>query len=89
MKKEISLYEALTGFKFVLEHFDGKKILIQSSRGDIIKPKQLKTVEDLGLPFFKNSYKSGNLFIIFTINFPDKLSEPQIKKMKDVDLFYL
>jgi len=35
---DITLLEALTGFKVVLEHLDGRKVLISSKEGDIIKP---------------------------------------------------
>lgn len=36
------------------------------------------TVEDKGLPFHKNPYKFGNLFVLFTVKFPDTLSDSQI-----------
>ena len=35
---DITLLEALTGFKIVVEHLDGRKVLISSKDGDIIKP---------------------------------------------------
>jgi len=31
------------------------------------------TIEDKGLPFHKNSYKFGNLFVLFKVKFPDTL----------------
>ena len=40
----------------------------------VIKPEQLMTIEEKGLPFHKNPYKFGNLFILFTVDFPDNLS---------------
>jgi len=33
------------------------------------------TVEDKGLPFHKNPYKFGNLFILFKVVFPDSLNK--------------
>lgn len=33
------------------------------------------TIEGLGMPFHKTNYKYGNLFITFTIKFPDTLSD--------------
>ena len=35
---DITLLEALNGFKIAFEHLDGSKVLIQSKEGDIIKP---------------------------------------------------
>lgn len=37
-KAQISLLQALTGFKFVLTHLDGRKILVQNKDNEIIKP---------------------------------------------------
>jgi DnaJ family protein A protein 2 len=31
------------------------------------------TIPDKGLPFHKNPYKFGNLFILFTVKFPEQL----------------
>lgn len=38
----------------------------------------LMTIEDKGLPFHKNPYKFGNLFVLFNIQFPDSLSDAQV-----------
>ena len=43
----------------------------------VIKPDQLMTIEEKGLPFHKNPYKFGNLFILFHVDFPEKLSNDQ------------
>ena len=37
-KAHISLLQALSGFKFIITHLDGRKILIQSKENEIIKP---------------------------------------------------
>lgn len=75
IEKEISLYEALTGVDFVITHLDGRKIRIKNKPGEVIKPDDIKTVENHGMPFHKQPYKFGNLFVIFKISFPDKLNE--------------
>jgi DnaJ family protein A protein 2 len=74
---DISLLEALTGFEFIVEHLDGRKILVKSQPGVIIKPGVLKTVPDCGMPFFDRPYKCGNLYINFNIVFPTKLDKAQ------------
>ena len=73
----ISLVEALSGFKIVVSHLDERKILIQNKPGEIIKPGMLKTVRECGLPFFEGGYKFGNLYIAFNIVFPEKLDKNQ------------
>ena len=63
---------------------NGRRILIQSSPGEIIQPETLKTVEELGMPFFNSPYRFGNLYIDFQIIFPDKLTEEQSKKLSEI-----
>jgi len=46
IEKEISLLEALTGVDFVLKHLDGRKIRIKNKPGEVIKPDDIKTVEN-------------------------------------------
>jgi DnaJ homolog subfamily A member 2 len=75
IEKEITLLESLTGVDFALEYLDGSKFRVQSTPGQVIKPDSLMTIEDKGLPFHKNPYRFGNLFVIFRIKFPDTLDE--------------
>jgi len=73
----ITLLEALTGFEMIIEHLDGRKIHIKNKEGDIVKPGELKTVKECGMPFFESPFRYGNLFINFTIQFPEKLDQNQ------------
>jgi len=74
VEKEITLIEALTGVDFTLTHLDGKKIRIKNKVGEVIKPDDIKTVEGYGMPYHKQTYKFGNLFIIFKVKFPESIS---------------
>ena len=78
MEKEISLLEALTGVDFVIDFLDGSKFRVKSKPGVPIKPDTLMTVEEKGLPFHKNPYKFGNLFILFSVKFPERVDDDQI-----------
>ena len=80
MEKEITLLEALTGVDFVITHLDGSKLRIKNNPGEVIKPDEIKTVEDKGLPFHKQSYKNGNLFVLFKVKFPVKLNPQQLEQ---------
>ena len=44
----------------------------------------VKTVKNLGVPFFNSSDKYGNLYIKFKIVFPSKLTEEQKKKLNEI-----
>jgi len=73
MEKEITLYQALTGVDFVLDHLDGSKIRIKNTPGEVIKPEDIKTVYGKGLPFHKKTYEFGNLYVVFKVTFPKSL----------------
>ncbi len=91
-KSQITLVQALTGVNFMITHLDGKKVLIKSKEGEVIKPGVFKTVEDLGMPFFGRQYKYGKLYIDFEIVFPTKLDDQEVKKITEVikiDISYI
>lgn len=73
MDKEITLLEALTGVDFVITHLDGKKIRIANRPGEVIKPEDIKTIENHGMPCHKKTYNQGNLFVHFKIKFPTSI----------------
>jgi len=83
IEKNITLVEALTGVDFILNHLDGTKIRVKNNPGEVIKPEDLKTLPNKGLPFHKKSFEFGNMFIIFKITFPVKLNQPQIKSLNN------
>jgi DnaJ family protein A protein 2 len=77
MNKEITLLEAITGVDFEVDHLDGTKFRVQSGDGEVIKPNQIMCIPDKGMPFHKKSWNYGNLFIMFKIVFPNKVSLDQ------------
>ena len=76
IEQEITLLQALTGVEFVITHLDGSKIRLKNNPGEVIKPDDIKTVEGKGLPFHKQSFKFGNLFVMFKVTFPKSLGDP-------------
>jgi DnaJ family protein A protein 2 len=50
---------------------DGKKLTVSSIPGEIMQPNITKTVKGKGMPFFKDSYAYGNLYIKFVVKFPE------------------
>jgi len=52
----------------------------------------LKTVKDLGMPFYEKNFQQGNLYLVFNIIFPTILDSTQkelISKVKNCLLYYL
>lgn len=86
MEKTISLVEALTGFQFVVRHLDGRKLLVQSNPGEIIKPNSVKAIEREGMPIHKQSFGKGHLFIKFNVQFPESysLTSEQLSLLADI-----
>lgn len=81
MTAHLTLQEALCGFAFPIEHLDGRQIVIKPSPGDVISSSFVWQVYNEGMPV-KNTggLQRGNLFIRFTIDWPDadSLSMDQI-----------
>ena len=65
--------------ELVVTHLDGSKIRIKNNPGEVIKPDDIKTVAGKGLPFHKQAFKFGNLFVMFKVTFPKSLADPQVK----------
>jgi DnaJ family protein A protein 2 len=73
------LTEALCGFQFILTHLDGRQLLIKSSPGEVVKPGQFKAINDEGMPSYQWPFMKGNLYIHFSVEFPDSLTPEQCK----------
>ena len=70
LRKALSLVEAVTGYSFTFTHLDGTVHLIYSQPGEIVAPGTVKTIEDMGMPFFRDPIKHGNLFVMFEVEYP-------------------
>jgi len=90
--KELSLNQALCGFKFLVKQLDGRQLCIESKPGEIIKPESdaqnpfVKVVPDEGMPSRGNPFVRGNLYVLFRVKFPEdgELSEHCLKTLKEV-----
>ena len=89
IKKKITLLEALTGFKLVVEHLDGRKLFIKSNPGEIVRPSLeggagIKAVRGEGMPSLQNPFLKGNLFILLEIVFPTSVDQRVATALKSV-----
>jgi len=88
--KTLSLNEALCGFEFVINHLDGREIVVKSRPGEVIKPETngsapfVKIVSGEGMPSHGNPFVKGNLYVLFRVEFPvdNELSSDVINILK-------
>ena len=80
IKHKISLKDSLTGFKFDINHINGNKYTI-NNEGYLIPSNYLKEVNNLGM---MRGEVIGKLIIEFIVVFPEKLTEEQIAKLKEI-----
>jgi len=81
IKKQISLKDALCGFSFELKYINGKVYTLNNNSGSIIPSEYIKTIPKMGLT---REGHTGNLLIHFIVEFPEKLTEEQIKSLKEI-----
>jgi len=81
MEQDITLGEALTGFRLVIPHLDGRKLIVKSKPGEVLQPQAggvaLKAVEGAGMPIHGDPFQFGNLFLVLSITFPRTI-EPSV-----------
>ncbi len=81
LHKKISLKDSLCGFSFELKYINGKVYTLNNNSGSIIPPEYVKIIPNMGLT---RDGHAGNLLIHFQVEFPEKLSEEQIKVLKEI-----
>ena len=81
LEKKIKLKDALCGFAFELKYLNGKSYTINNNIGNIIPPNHRKVINNMGLT---REGCTGNLIIIFDIEFPEKLTSETINVLKDL-----
>jgi len=80
--KTLSLKESLCGFTIELTHLSGKKLTLSNTTNrTIIAPNSKKIIGELGMVRENNV---GNLIIDFIIQFPEKLTDEQVKLIAEI-----
>jgi len=77
IEKTIPLVNALTGYKFVLEHLDGRKLYISTPADMVIAPGVQLEIPNEGMPVRNFPSERGSILIRFDVEFPSKLSANQ------------
>lgn len=70
IQQKIPLVEALCGTTFIVTHLDGRKLVVKTQPGELIRPGDVKTIDDEGMPMHKNPFVKGKLYVSFDVQFP-------------------
>lgn len=68
----IKLVEALCGLKKTIQTLDNRTLIITTQPGEVIKPNDIKSIQNEGMPLYKEPYEKGQLIIQFQVEFPEK-----------------
>ena len=71
MVHTLTLTEALCGFAIPLKHLDGREMIVRKKPEEIIVPGSIKKIKGEGMPFYRNPFEKGDLFIKFVVEFPE------------------
>ena len=83
MRCDLSLSEALCGLKRVIKTLDSRSIIMSTKPGEIIKHGSMKCIEGEGFPTHRDPFNKGRLICIFSVEFPESLSEGNAKKIRE------
>merc|ERR1712150_310574 len=75
ISQDISLREALVGFKRTIVHLDNSEVLL--SAGGVTRPFQTRVIKDEGMPVHNFPSESGNLRVTYNVQFPNGLTDAQ------------
>jgi len=83
-RHELTLSEALTGYEFTITHMDGRVLVIRSQPGEIVKPGDIRVIENEGMPQYKSPFDKGRLYLKLDILFPTaaQLTPDVLKKIE-------
>ena len=81
LDKTITLKEALCGFSFEINYINGKSYTLNNNKGNLIPPGYKKMYPNMGLT--RGDHK-GSMIIHFNLQFPEKLTDEQIKGIEAI-----
>jgi DnaJ-class molecular chaperone len=79
--KTLTLKESLCGFSFDIPYLENKLFKINNNNGVVIQNDYKKVLPELGM--VRDEHK-GNLIIHFNVSYPEKLTNEQIEKLKEI-----
>ncbi|XP_054166357.1 dnaJ homolog subfamily A member 4-like [Oppia nitens] len=80
----LSLTEALCGFKKTIKTLDNRTLVLKSLPGDVIKDREVKCVLNEGMPRHKNPFEKGKLIIHFMVEFPKQINPKFVPQLENI-----
>ena len=87
MNYELSLRQALCGYKIKIPQVSGKTLcIVPKEQGEVVQPGSLKIVHTMGLPQRFSGHIKGHLYIVMDVKLPlsQTLSEKQIETFRQI-----
>ena len=82
MRMNLTLVEALCGFKKSIHTLDERDLIITSLPGEVFKQGDVKCILNEGMPHYRNPFEKGRLIIQFNIDFPQQLPPEIIPQLE-------
>lgn len=84
MTHRVNLTEALCGFNIVIQHLDGRDLVMKNPPGEVIEPGTVKGIVGEGMPIYRNPFEKGNLYVKFDVQFPENyfINEEKLKELE-------
>jgi DnaJ family protein A protein 2 len=83
MEYDLSLIEALIGFKLIIHQLDGRKLVINYDN-KVIQPKEIMKISGEGMPFTDSPHKKGDLYVHFNVILPKTIDNPRKDVLKQI-----
>ena len=74
---QITISQALCGFKKAIKHLDGRDMVIKYPMGNVMEPNGLYIVHSEGMPKYGQPSSKGDLYVMCDIQYPEKVSDPE------------
>eukprot|EP00890_Picochlorum_soloecismus_P002594 jgi/Picsp_1/3335/NSC_06174-R1_-like protein len=84
MEKSVSLVDALTGCTFHVSQLDGRALEVVTPPGQVITSDSWSCINGEGMPIQGHPFDKGNLYIHFTVEFPEHVTEEQRNALKTI-----
>ncbi|KAH0785412.1 dnaJ subfamily A member 2 [Histomonas meleagridis] len=72
IRKRLTLSEAIYGARFVIEHLDGRKLVVETDAKAVIQPGDVQRIVREGMPVRGDPFNRGTLYIMFNVLLPQQ-----------------
>lgn len=85
MARDITLADALTGVSYTVDTLEpGRRVAVVHPPGGVVRPESWARVAGEGMPHHGRPYEKGNLYIHYTVVFPDSLTPAQVDGLRSL-----